>query len=308
MVTYPSTHGVFEEGITDICGIVHEHGGQVYIDGANLNAMVGLCQPGQFGGDVSHLNLHKTFCIPHGGGGPGVGPVAVKQHLAAFLPGHDAFEQRPAVGAVSSAPWGSASILPITWMYIKMMGAAGLKQATEVAILNANYVAGRLQDGYPILYTGSNDRVAHECIIDLRGIKETSGITVDDVAKRLIDYGFHAPTMSFPVPGTLMIEPTESESREELDRLCDALLQIREEIAAVERGEYPVDDNPLCGAPHTADELVADQWVKSYSREQAAYPLAVLRESKYWSPVGRIDNVYGDRNLVCACLPVSEYI
>jgi glycine dehydrogenase len=308
MVTYPSTHGVFEEGITDICGIVHQHGGQVYIDGANLNAMVGLCQPGQFGGDVSHLNLHKTFCIPHGGGGPGVGPVAVKQHLAAFLPGHDAFEHRPEVGAVSSAPWGSASILPITWMYIKMMGAAGLKQATEVAILNANYVAGRLQDGYPILYTGSNGRVAHECIIDLRGIKETSGITVDDVAKRLIDYGFHAPTMSFPVPGTLMIEPTESESREELDRLCDALLQIREEIAAVERGEYPVDDNPLCGAPHTADELVVDRWVKSYSREQAAYPLAVLRESKYWSPVGRIDNVYGDRNLVCACLPVSEYI
>jgi glycine dehydrogenase len=299
---------VFEEGITDICGIVHQHGGQVYIDGANLNAMVGLCQPGQFGGDVSHLNLHKTFCIPHGGGGPGVGPVAVKQHLAAFLPGHDAFEHRPEVGAVSSAPWGSASILPITWMYIKMMGAAGLKQATEVAILNANYVAGRLQDGYPILYTGGNGRVAHECIIDLRGIKETSGITVDDVAKRLIDYGFHAPTMSFPVPGTLMIEPTESESREELDRLCDALLQIREEIAAVERGEYPVDDNPLCGAPHTADELVVERWVKSYSREQAAYPLAVLRESKYWSPVGRIDNVYGDRNLVCACLPVSEYI
>jgi len=308
MVTYPSTHGVFEEGISDICGIVHQHGGQVYIDGANLNAMVGLCQPGQFGGDVSHLNLHKTFCIPHGGGGPGVGPVAVKQHLAAFLPGHDSFNPLSEVGAVSSAPWGSASILPITWMYIKMMGVAGLKQATEVAILNANYVAGRLKDGYPILYTGSNDRVAHECIIDLTAIKETSGITVDDVAKRLIDYGFHAPTMSFPVPGTLMIEPTESESREELDRLCDALLQIREEIAAVERGEYPVDDNPLCGAPHTADELVADQWVKSYSREQAAYPLAVLRESKYWSPVGRVDNVYGDRNLVCAGLPLSEYI
>ncbi|WP_438952113.1 aminomethyl-transferring glycine dehydrogenase [Porticoccus sp.] len=308
MVTYPSTHGVFEEGITDICEIVHEHGGQVYIDGANLNAMVGLCQPGQFGGDVSHLNLHKTFCIPHGGGGPGVGPVAVKQHLAEFLPGHGCFKHDSGVGAVSSAPWGSASILPITWMYIKMMGAGGLKQATEVAILNANYVAGRLKDGYPILYTGSNDRVAHECIIDLTAIRETSGMTVDDVAKRLIDYGFHAPTMSFPVAGTMMIEPTESESREELDRLCDALLQIREEIAAVERGEFPVDDNPLCGAPHTADELVADQWVKSYSREQAAYPLASLRESKYWSPVGRIDNVYGDRNLICACLPVSEYI
>ncbi|MEZ5529875.1 MAG: aminomethyl-transferring glycine dehydrogenase [Porticoccaceae bacterium] len=307
MVTYPSTHGVFEEGITEICEIIHGHGGQVYIDGANLNAMVGLCQPGKFGGDVSHLNLHKTFCIPHGGGGPGVGPVAVKDHLAAYLPGHVNLSADSAVGAVSSAPWGSASILPITWMYIRMMGAEGLKQATEGAILNANYVAQRLKDAYPILYTGANDRVAHECIVDLNGIKEASGITVDDVAKRLIDYGFHAPTMSFPVPGTLMIEPTESESQEELDRFCDAMLQIREEIAAVERGEFPLEDNPLCHAPHTADTVAADDWQRSYPRELAAYPLASLRETKYWSPVGRIDNVYGDRNLICACLPLSDY-
>lgn len=307
MVTYPSTHGVFEEGITEICDIIHQHGGQVYIDGANLNAMVGLCQPGKFGGDVSHLNLHKTFCIPHGGGGPGVGPVAVREHLAPYLPGHDSLGKETAVGAVSAAPWGSASILPITWMYIKMMGAQGLKQATEVAILNANYMAERLKGVYPILYTGTNDRVAHECIVDLRGIKDDSGVTVDDVAKRLIDFGFHAPTMSFPVPGTLMIEPTESESKEELDRFCDAMLQIREEIAAVERGDYPLEDNPLCHAPHTADVVVADDWNRSYSRELAAYPLVSLRETKYWSPVGRIDNVYGDRNLVCACLPIAEY-
>ena len=307
MVTYPSTHGVFEEGITEVCDIIHQHGGQVYIDGANLNAMVGLCQPGKFGGDVSHLNLHKTFCIPHGGGGPGVGPVAVREHLAPYLPGHHDLEADAIVGAVSAAPWGSASILPITWMYIKMMGAEGLKQATEVAILNANYMAERLKGAYPILYTGANDRVAHECIVDLRGIKDDSGVTVDDVAKRLIDFGFHAPTMSFPVPGTLMIEPTESESKEELDRFCDAMLQIREEIAAVERGDYPLEDNPLCHAPHTADVVVADDWNRSYSRELAAYPLSSLRQTKYWSPVGRIDNVYGDRNLVCACIPMSEY-
>lgn len=307
MVTYPSTHGVFEEGITEVCDIIHQHGGQVYIDGANLNAMVGLCQPGKFGGDVSHLNLHKTFCIPHGGGGPGVGPVAVREHLAPYLPGHHDLEADAIVGAVSAAPWGSASILPITWMYIKMMGAEGLKQATKVAILNANYMAERLKGAYPILYTGANDRVAHECIVDLRGIKDDSGVTVDDVAKRLIDFGFHAPTMSFPVPGTLMIEPTESESKEELDRFCDAMLQIREEIAAVERGDYPLEDNPLCHAPHTADVVVADDWNRSYSRELAAYPLSSLRQTKYWSPVGRIDNVYGDRNLVCACIPMSEY-
>jgi glycine dehydrogenase len=307
MVTYPSTHGVFEEGITEICDIIHQHGGQVYIDGANLNAMVGLCQPGKFGGDVSHLNLHKTFCIPHGGGGPGVGPVAVREHLAPYLPGHKNLGGNGTVGAVSAAPWGSASILPITWMYIKMMGAEGLKQATEAAILNANYMAERLKSAYPILYTGANDRVAHECIVDLRDIKDDSGVTVDDVAKRLIDFGFHAPTMSFPVPGTLMIEPTESESKEELDRFCDAMLQISEEIAAVERGDYPLDDNPLCHAPHTADIVAADDWRRSYSRELAAYPLASLRETKYWSPVGRIDNVYGDRNLVCACVPLSDY-
>ena len=303
---------MLEEGITEVCDIIHQHGGQVYIDGANLNAMVGLCQPGKFGGDVSHLNLHKTFCIPHGGGGPGVGPVAVKEDLAPYLPGHNGLLNsglgvKAAVGAVSAAPWGSASILPITWMYIKMMGAEGLKQATEAAILNANYMAARLKSVYPILYTGANDRVAHECIVDLRTIKDESGVTVDDVAKRLIDFGFHAPTMSFPVPGTLMIEPTESESKEELDRFCDAMLQIREEIAAVERGDYPLDDNPLCHAPHTADVVVADEWNRSYSRELAAYPLASLRETKYWSPVGRIDNVYGDRNLVCACVPLSDY-
>jgi len=312
MVTYPSTHGVFEEGITEVCDIIHQHGGQVYIDGANLNAMVGLFQPGKFGGDVSHLNLHKTFCIPHGGGGPGVGPVAVREHLAGYLPGHHGLnhgseDKSTKVGAVSAAPWGSASILPITWMYIKMMGAEGLKQATEAAILNANYMAERLKGAYPILYTGANDRVAHECIVDLRPIKDDSGVTVDDVAKRLIDFGFHAPTMSFPVPGTLMIEPTESESKEELDRFCDAMLQIREEIAAVENGDYPLDDNPLCHAPHTADVVVADDWNRSYSRELAAYPLESLRETKYWSPVGRIDNVYGDRNLVCACVPLSDY-
>ena len=307
MVTYPSTHGVFEEGIVEICDIVHQHGGQVYIDGANLNAMVGLCKPGKFGGDVSHLNLHKTFCIPHGGGGPGVGPVAVSQHLAPYLPGHQKFTQDSTVNAVSSAPWGSAGILPITWMYMKMMGAEGLKHATEVAILSANYIAGRLKNDYTILYTGANDRVAHECIIDLRKIKDDTGVSVDDLAKRLIDYGFHAPTMSFPVPGTLMIEPTESESKNELDRFCDAMLEIRKEIFAVQQGEYPVDDNPLCHAPHAADIVAANDWNRSYSREKAAYPLASLRDSKYWPPVGRIDNVHGDKNLICACVPTSDY-
>ncbi|MCB1667203.1 MAG: aminomethyl-transferring glycine dehydrogenase [Pseudomonadales bacterium] len=307
MVTYPSTHGVFEEGITELCDIVHQYGGQVYMDGANLNAMVGLCQPGKFGSDVSHLNLHKTFCIPHGGGGPGVGPVAVAEHLAPFLPNHLSLKSSSSVGAVSSAGWGSASILPITWMYIKMMGAEGLKQATQVAILNANYVAKQLQQDYPILYTGANDCVAHECIVDFRPLKEASGITVDDVAKRLIDFGFHAPTMSFPVPGTLMIEPTESESKYELDRFCAAMKQIREEVAAVEAGDYPADDNPLCNAPHTADTVSANEWQHAYSRESAAYPLDSLRQSKYWSPVGRIDNVFGDRNLMCSCLPMENY-
>ncbi|TAN53770.1 MAG: glycine dehydrogenase (aminomethyl-transferring), partial [Betaproteobacteria bacterium] len=297
MVTYPSTHGVFEAGIREICDIVHRHGGQVYLDGANLNALVGLAAPGQFGADVSHLNLHKTFCIPHGGGGPGVGPVAVRAHLAPFLPG------RGKVGAVSGAPCGSAGILPISWAYIAMMGADGLAQATQVAILNANYVARRLAPHYPVLYTGANGLVAHECIVDLRPLKETSGIVVDDVAKRLMDFGFHAPTMSFPVPGTLMIEPTESESMAELDRFCDAMIAIREEIRAVEEGRLPRDDNPLRNAPHTAAALLASGWTHAYSREQAAYPLPWVRANKYWPPVGRVDHVYGDRHVCCTCPP-----
>jgi len=307
MITYPSTHGVFEDGVIEVCNIVHQHGGQVYIDGANLNAMVGICKPGKFGGDVSHLNLHKTFCIPHGGGGPGIGPVAVRQHLAPYLPGNKSLAKKPVINTVSSAPWGSASILPITWMYMKMMGYKGLRHATEIAILNANYIADRLKDAYEILYTGKNDRVAHECIIDLRAIKDSVGVTVDDVAKRLIDYGFHAPTMSFPVPGTLMIEPTESESKKEIDRFCDAMLAIRKEIDSIQKGVYPIDDNPLCHAPHTAEILITDNWNRSYKKETAAYPVATLKNSKYWPPVGRIDNVHGDKNLICSCLPVSEY-
>ncbi|MBD8730514.1 MULTISPECIES: aminomethyl-transferring glycine dehydrogenase [unclassified Pseudomonas] len=304
MITYPSTHGVFEEGIREICAIIHDHGGQVYIDGANMNAMVGLCAPGKFGGDVSHLNLHKTFCIPHGGGGPGVGPIGVKAHLAPFLPGHAALERKQ--GAVCAAPFGSASILPITWMYIRMMGGDGLKRASQVAILNANYIARRLEQHYPILYAGSNGLVAHECILDVRPLKDSSGISVDDVAKRLIDFGFHAPTMSFPVAGTLMIEPTESESLEELDRFCNAMIQIREEIRAVEEGRLDREDNPLKNAPHTAAELVGE-WSHAYSREQAVYPLPTLQENKYWPPVGRVDNVFGDRNLVCACPSIEAY-
>jgi glycine dehydrogenase len=306
MVTYPSTHGVFEERIGEICEIVHSHGGQVYIDGANLNAMVGVCQPGKFGGDVSHLNLHKTFCIPHGGGGPGVGPIGVGEHLAPFLPRESAEGSRQGA-QVSAAPYGSASILPITWMYIRMMGRAGLKQATEVAILNANYMANRLQDHYQVLYTGANGRVAHECILDVRPIKDEVGISVDDIAKRLIDFGFHAPTMSFPVAGTLMIEPTESESKAELDRFCDAMIAIKQEIEQVASGEYSLDDNPLVGAPHTAAMVSADEWSRAYSRSQAAYPLASLRESKYWPPVGRLDHVFGDRNLVCSCPSIADY-
>jgi glycine dehydrogenase len=306
MVTYPSTHGVFEEGIKEICQIVHDHGGQVYIDGANLNAMVGVCQPGKFGGDVSHLNLHKTFCIPHGGGGPGVGPIGVGEHLVPFLPKE--FEGGERCGAqVSAAPFGSASILPITWMYIRMMGRVGLKQATEVAILNANYIASRLQEHYQVLYTGTNGRVAHECILDVRPIKDDVGITVDDIAKRLIDYGFHAPTMSFPVSGTLMIEPTESESKAELDRFCDAMIAIKHEVNQVANGEYQLDDNPLVSAPHTAAIVAADKWTRAYSRSQAAYPLDSLRDSKYWPPVGRLDNVFGDRNLICSCPSMSDY-
>ncbi|MDO9624718.1 MAG: aminomethyl-transferring glycine dehydrogenase [Pseudomonas sp.] len=304
MITYPSTHGVFEEGIREIAQIVHDNGGQVYIDGANMNAMVGLCAPGKFGGDVSHLNLHKTFCIPHGGGGPGVGPIGVKAHLIPFLPGHANMARKE--GAVSAAPFGSASILPITWMYISMMGGEGLKRASQVAILNANYIARRLEEHYPVLYSGEGGLVAHECILDIRTIKDSSGISVDDVAKRLIDFGFHAPTMSFPVAGTLMIEPTESESKEELDRFCDAMIAIREEIRAVERGELDANDNPLKNAPHTALELVGE-WTHAYSREQAVYPVASLIDGKYWPPVGRVDNVFGDRNLICACPSIEAY-
>ncbi|MFF4772834.1 aminomethyl-transferring glycine dehydrogenase [Microtetraspora fusca] len=300
MVTYPSTHGVYEETIVEICARVHEAGGQVYVDGANLNALVGLARLGEFGADVSHLNLHKTFCIPHGGGGPGVGPVAVKGHLAPYLPGRGS-------GAVSAAPYGSAGILPISWAYIRMMGGEGLRQATEQAILSANYLARRLAPHYPVLYTGRDGLVAHECIVDLRQITKETGVTVDDVAKRLIDYGFHAPTMSFPVAGTLMIEPTESEDLAELDRFVEAMVAIRGEIARVASGEYDRTDNPLRNAPHTAACLVADEWQHPYSRTVAAYPVPALRENKYWSPVRRIDQAYGDRNLVCSCPPLEAY-
>jgi glycine dehydrogenase len=308
MVTYPSTHGVFEERITDICDLVHEHGGQVYVDGANLNALVGIARPGWFGGDVSHLNLHKTFCIPHGGGGPGVGPVAVREHLAPFLPNHPLHpEAGPATGPgpISGAPFGSASILPISWAYIALMGPDGLQRATELAILNANYLAARLHHAFPVLYTGDHDRVAHECILDLRPLTQATGVTVEDVAKRLIDYGFHAPTMSFPVPGTLMIEPTESEDLGELDRFCDALAAIRAEIGKVGSGQWPVDDNPLHNAPHTATMVAAEGWDHPYTRDEAVYPVASLRTTKYWVPVRRIDGSYGDRNLFCSCPPLT---
>ncbi len=308
MVTYPSTHGVFEAGIRKICEIVHAHGGQVYVDGANLNALVGLAAPGEFGADVSHLNLHKTFCIPHGGGGPGVGPIGVGAHLAPFLPGHRYLpESTTATGAVSAAPYGSASILPISWMYIAMMGAEGLTAATESAILAANYVARRLDGHYPVLYSGAGGLVAHECILDLRPLKEASEVAVDDVAKRLMDYGFHAPTMSFPVAGTLMVEPTESESKAELDRFVDAMIAIRAEIRAIEEGRADRADNPLKHAPHTARAVGADEWKHAYRREEAAYPVASLHNAKYWPPVARIDNVYGDRHLFCSCIPISDY-
>ncbi len=310
MVTYPSTHGVFEEGIREICDIIHQHGGQVYVDGANMNALVGLAAPGEFGADVSHLNLHKTFCIPHGGGGPGMGPIGVKAHLAPFLPNHpvldiDALSKDNVT--VSAATYGSAGILPISWTYIALMGARGLTRATEVAILNANYIANRLSGHYPVLYTGRNNRVAHECIIDLRPLKESSGITEEDIAKRLMDYGFHAPTMSFPVAGTLMIEPTESEAQEELDRFCEAMIQIREEAAKVERGEWSLDDNPLVNAPHTMADMLDSDWSRAYTREQAGTPVPGLKTYKYWPAVNRIDNVYGDRNLFCACPPIESY-
>lgn len=311
MITYPSTHGVFEEQVTQICELVHEAGGQVYLDGANMNAMVGIAKPGKFGSDVSHLNLHKTFCIPHGGGGPGVGPVAVRGHLAPYLPGAVGSDgwlaEHTPVGPVSAAPFGSAGILPIPYIYILLMGAEGLKRATEVAILNANYIATRLKDHFPVLYSGRNGRVAHECILDVRELKERTGISNEDIAKRLVDYGFHAPTMSFPVPGTLMVEPTESEGLLELDRFIDAMIAIREEIAQVERGERDREDNVLKNAPHTAQVLLAEDWHHAYPRQQAAYPLATLRDNKYWPPVSRVDNAYGDRNLVCACLPMEAY-
>jgi len=305
MVTYPSTHGVFEEAIREICEVIHAHGGQVYTDGANLNALVGLAKPGKYGSDVSHLNLHKTFCIPHGGGGPGVGPVAVRAHLAPYLPG--GLDNNGEVGMVSAAPFGSAGILPISWMYITMMGAAGLTRATQVALLAANYVARKLEPHYPVLYSGRNGLVAHECILDLRPLKDSSGISAEDVAKRLMDYGFHAPTLSFPVPGTLMVEPTESESRAELDRFIDAMIAIRAEIRAVEEGRMDRDDNPLKNAPHTAAMVMAENWAHDYSRELAAFPLPSLKRQKYWPPVARVDNVYGDRHVMCSCVPMSAY-
>ncbi|MFI0450015.1 aminomethyl-transferring glycine dehydrogenase [Actinomadura sp. 6N118] len=311
MVTYPSTHGVFEETIADVCKAVHDAGGQVYVDGANLNALVGLARPGEFGSDVSHLNLHKTFCIPHGGGGPGVGPVGVREHLVPFLPSHplraEAGPQETGVGPISAAPWGSAGILPISWTYIAMMGPDGLREATESAIIGANYLAARLAPHYPVLYTGRNGLVAHECIADLRKITKETGVTAEDVAKRLIDYGFHAPTLSFPVAGTLMIEPTESEDLAELDRFADAMIEIRREIERVADGTFDRDDNPLKNAPHTAASLITEDWKHSYTREEAAYPVPALREDKYWSPVRRIDQAYGDRNLVCSCPPPEAF-
>jgi glycine dehydrogenase len=309
MITYPSTHGVFEEHIREICDVVHAHGGQVYLDGANMNAQVGLSRPGDYGADVSHLNLHKTFCIPHGGGGPGMGPIGVKAHLAPYLPGHpstDGVTPHP-VGPVSAAPFGSASILTISYIYILMMGGEGLTRATEIAILSANYIADRLQPHFPVLYRNAKGRVAHECIVDPRPLKTTSGVTVDDIAKRLIDYGFHAPTMSFPVPGTLMIEPTESESKAELDRFCDAMIAIRSEIEEIESGRWKVESSPLRHAPHTVHDIADDAWNRAYTRAEGCFPAGVSRMDKYWSPVGRVDNVYGDRNLVCSCPPVTDY-
>jgi glycine dehydrogenase len=310
MITYPSTHGVFEESVKDICALVHAHGGQVYMDGANLNAQVGLTSPGTIGADVSHMNLHKTFCIPHGGGGPGMGPIGLKAHLAPFMANHAVQAingPHQGQGAVSAAPWGSASILPISWMYIAMMGGDGLKRATEVAILNANYVATRLNTHYPVLYTGKNGRVAHECIIDIRPLKAATGISETDIAKRLMDYGFHAPTVSFPVAGTIMIEPTESESKAEIDRFIAAMINIRDEISKIEQGLWPAENNPLKRAPHTQADLVDADWDRPYSRAEAAFPLPYVAENKFWPSVNRIDDVYGDRNLFCACIPMDDY-
>ncbi|MUH00888.1 aminomethyl-transferring glycine dehydrogenase, partial [Scytonema sp. UIC 10036] len=321
MVTYPSTHGVFEEQIQEICAVIHANGGQVYMDGANMNAQVGLCRPGDIGADVCHLNLHKTFCIPHGGGGPGMGPIGVASHLVPFLPGHVVLgtgdwgvgignkKEIPQsfTSAVSAAPWGSASILVISWMYIAMMGTAGLTEATKVAILNANYIARKLEGYYPVLYKGKNNLVAHECILDLRSLKKSASIEIDDIAKRLMDYGFHAPTVSWPVAGTIMVEPTESESMEELDRFCDALIAIRQEIAEIESGKMDIQDNVLKNAPHTAESLIVGEWKHPYSREQAAYPAPWTREHKFWPSVARIDAAFGDRNFVCSCLPMDAY-
>ena len=310
MITYPSTHGVFEEAIKDICAMIHAHGGQVYMDGANLNAQVGLTSPGHIGADVSHMNLHKTFAIPHGGGGPGMGPIGLKAHLAPFMANHVVQPiNGPHAGqsAVSAAPWGSASILPISWMYIAMLGGKGLKRATEVAILNANYVASQLNADYPVLYTGKNGRVAHECIIDIRPIKAATGIAEIDIAKRLMDYGFHAPTVSFPVAGTIMVEPTESESKAELDRFCAAMASIRNEIRKIEQGVWPADNNPLKNAPHTQADIIDANWNRPYSREEAVFPLPWVAANKFWPSVNRIDDVYGDRNLFCACAPMSDY-
>jgi glycine dehydrogenase len=307
MITYPSTHGVFETQVKQLCELVHQHGGRVYVDGANMNALVGVAAPGEFGGDVSHLNLHKTFCIPHGGGGPGVGPVCVVEDLVPFLPGH-ATGGVPVhgVGAVSAAPLGNAAVLPISWMYCRMMGAEGLKHATEAAILAANYISRRLAPHYPTLYASEQGHVAHECILDLRHFKDSCGVMAEDVAKRLMDYGFHAPTLSFPVANTLMVEPTESETLQEIDRFIDAMVAIRQEIAQIENGHWPREDNPLKNAPHTAASVLAEPWAHPYSREQAAFAVPALKQGKYWPPVGRVDNVWGDRNLFCSCVPVSE--
>ncbi len=310
MITYPSTHGVFEEKITDICKLIHEHGGQVYMDGANLNALVGIARPGNFGPDVCHINLHKTFCVPHGGGGPGMGPIACKRHLEIYLPSHTVIKDcGPAsgIGAISAAPWGSSSILPISWMYIKMMGSEGLKLATQIAILNANYIANKLKDHFPILYKGSKGNVAHECIIDIRTIKKETGVTEEDIAKRLIDFGFHAPTMSWPVPGTMMIEPTESESLKEMDTFCETLIKIKSEIEEIKNGKFDKIDNPIKNAPHTDLELASNEWKHKYSREEAAYPSKFLRSNKFWPPVSRVDNVYGDKNLFCSCPSMDEF-
>jgi glycine dehydrogenase len=318
MVTYPSTHGVFEAGVGELCALVHDHGGQVYLDGANLNALVGLARPGRFGADVSHLNLHKTFSIPHGGGGPGVGPVAARAHLAPFLPCHPlepaswpagaaALEPQLRTPPVSAAPWGSAGILQVSWAYVRLLGSSGLAQATRIAILNANYLAARLAEAFPVLYTGAAGLVAHEAIVDVRPAQRRAGIGVDDIAKRLIDHGFHAPTMSWPVAGTLMVEPTESESKAELDRFADAMLAIAEEVALVEDGTWPREDNPLVNAPHPAEDLLATSWTHPYPRDVAAYPTSHVRVDKYWPPVSRVDQAHGDRHLVCACPPPSAF-